>query len=209
MYLFFSSQTQRKLYLNKSTTCQHFSKARGAQLVGVPFYARLECVRMRFYVGFNVLTYATPYKQCFIQTVAALPSDKAAEQEKETALWGMGGGGGMNEGWERRQWENKHEIFIFLEPLWFNKISKKMKKKIFWKSFRGMFVKIFLVQFQTWVSDSGLGSCLAQRYIASPFTQTLYVHLRGSKTAAGSVFLLVDFLWCYQLPTAVQSVSSV
>lgn len=44
------------------------------------------CVCMHSNVCFNVLTYATRYKQCFMQTVAALPSDKAPEQEKETVL---------------------------------------------------------------------------------------------------------------------------
>lgn len=33
-------------------------------------------------VCFNVLTYATPYKQFFVKTVAWAPSDKAPEEEK-------------------------------------------------------------------------------------------------------------------------------
>lgn len=47
--------------------------------------AALVCACRHSNVCFNVLTYATPYKQCFMQTVAGLQSDKAPEQEKETA----------------------------------------------------------------------------------------------------------------------------
>lgn len=62
-----------------------FSKVRTAQLVSVcTSPCRMSVCVDVLYVCFALLTYATPYKQCFMQTVAELPSDKAPEQEKET-----------------------------------------------------------------------------------------------------------------------------
>lgn len=49
-------------------------------------------------VRFNVLTYATPYKQCFMQTVAELPSDKTpGKGEGYSLVRQRGGGGGETE----------------------------------------------------------------------------------------------------------------
>ena len=100
-------------YLNKSTARQSRSFLPRSEQLNLSVCARLcaalECVCMHSNVCFNVLTYATPYKQCFMQTVAALPSDKAPEQEKETALWGREGWrkGRMSEGWTQRQCEKQ------------------------------------------------------------------------------------------------------
>lgn len=68
------------------SVAQLFIKVRTAQLVSVCTSLRCISLCMHSYVCFNVLTYATPYKQCSMQTVARLPSDKAPEQEKESAL---------------------------------------------------------------------------------------------------------------------------
>lgn len=70
-----------------------FSKVRGAQLVSVCTFCNISVCACSN-VDFNVLTYATPYKQCFMQTVAARPSDKTPEQEKVDCLvrkreWGL------------------------------------------------------------------------------------------------------------------------
>lgn len=75
------------------SVAQLFSKVRGAQLVRVCTSSNVS-VSTCTNVGFNVLTYATPYKQCFMQTVAELPSDKNPEQEKVDCLvrkreWGL------------------------------------------------------------------------------------------------------------------------